>query len=158
MSTSARNVFISHYNKDEEHISRLRELIGDKQGVVLRNHSIDSTKPNNAKNEEYIKSLLRERIGNSGTVVVLIGPKTHTRWWINWEIEQAYKQGKRIVGVYTSGASESDIPENFENYGDALVGWQSERVLGAIDGEINNMEKPDGSQRDVRWTGGGAVC
>lgn len=158
MSNSARNVFISHYNKDEEHITNLKTLIGGSEGVTLRNYSIDSSTPNNAKNQEYIKQLLRPKINDAGTVVVLIGPKTHTRWWIDWEIEQANKMGKRIVGVYVYGASESDTSENFEKYGDALVGWNSERIMDAIDGKLNNMEKPDGTSRDTRYTGGGHNC
>jgi hypothetical protein len=158
MGDSARNVFISHYNRDEEHIGNLKKLIGDKEGVSLRNYSIDSNSPNNATNEEYIKKLLREKIANTGTVVVLIGPKTHTRYWINWEIEIAKKLGKRIVGVYVHGASDSDVPENFENYGDALIGWQADKIIDAIDGFIDNMVTPEGEDRLPKYSGDGTNC
>lgn len=158
MGNSARNVFISHYNKDEEHIGNLKKLIGDKEGIMLRNYSIDSNSPNNATNEEYIKKLLREKIANSGTVVVLIGPETHTRYWINWEIEIANKLGKRIVGVYVNGASDSDVPENFEQYGDALVGWRADKIMNAIDGDLNNMETSTGENRPQKYSGDGTTC
>jgi hypothetical protein len=39
----------------------------------------------------------------AGTVIVLVGKKTYTRPWVNWEIEQAHKQGKNIFGVYEHG-------------------------------------------------------
>ena len=116
----SKNVFISHYNKDEEHIKKLKELLR-KKGYEIKNSSIDSTKPNQAKNEEYIRRLLRLRIHWSGTVIVLIGPRTHTREWVDWEIEQANKKGKRIVGVYIRGAGGSDVPQNLNLYGDALA-------------------------------------
>ena len=58
MSSKEKNVFISHYGKDDEHIGKLKDLLG-KKGYTLKNSSIDSTKPNEASNPEYIKSLLR---------------------------------------------------------------------------------------------------
>ena len=81
-----KNVFISHFGKDDEHIGKLKELMQQK-GYTLRNSSIDSTKPNDASNPDYIRQLLRDRIEWAGTTIVLIGPKTHTREWVDWEIE-----------------------------------------------------------------------
>lgn len=134
MKKTIKNVFISHYSKDDEHIQKFKNLLNNK-GYQLRNSSIDSTKPNNANNVEYIKSMLRGRIQWSNTCVVLIGSKTHTREWVNWEIEQAFRKQTRIVGVYLNGASGSDVPENFEKYGSTLVGWNSSSIINAIEGE-----------------------
>ena len=145
-----RNVFISHFHDDDEHVHKLKDLLAEK-GYQLKNSSIDSTKPNQATNPEYIRRLLRLRIQWSGTTIVLIGPHTHTREWVDWEIEQAHKKGKRIVGVYINGASDADVPENFKLYGDALVGWTGEKIIGAIEGTINNWENPDGTAWETPW-------
>ncbi|MGE4423596.1 MAG: TIR domain-containing protein [Pseudodesulfovibrio sp.] len=152
-----KNVFISHYGRDDEHVGKMKELL-QKSGYTLKNSSIDKTKPNQANNEDYIKQLLRDRIRWAGCVTVLIGPYTHTREWVNWEIEQAAKQGTRIVGVYINGASDSDVPEAFEKYGDALVGWSSEKIIGAIEGYINNWETVDGGRRESKWSINREVC
>jgi hypothetical protein len=144
------NVFISHYKKDEENILKLKILLASK-GYILKNSSIDSTKRNRANNEEYVKGLLRPCIDWAGTVICLIGPKTHTRQWVDWEIEQAFKMGKRIVGVYINGANDSDVPENFEKYGNSLVGWDTERIIGAIVGKVTNFENSSGSTRAPYW-------
>ena len=143
-------MFISHYGKDDEHVGGLKGLMA-KKGYTLKNSSIDSTKPNQASNEDYIRQLLRSRIKWAGTTIVLIGPKTHTREWVDWEIKQSEKAGNRIVGVYIQGATDSDVPESFEKYGNALVGWQSDRVIDAIEGTCNNWEKTDGSKRESKW-------
>lgn len=153
----SKNVFVSHFNKDEENIGKLKTLLSGK-GYALKNASIDSTKPNRATNPEYIKRLLRMRIQWAGTFICLIGPKTHTREWVDWEIEQANKKGKRIIGVFINGASDSDVPANFEKYGDALVGWNSDRIIGAIDGFINNWENPDGEPREGHWSPYRSTC
>lgn len=151
MSDKTKNVFISHYNRDEEHIQKLKTLL-KKNGYKLRNSSIDGTKPNDAKNPDYIRTLLRDGIRWAGTTIILIGPKTHTRDWVDWEIETSFKQGNRIVGVFINGSSDSDVPDNFEKYGDALVGWISEKIIDGIEGRIDNWEKPDGSTREGRWS------
>jgi hypothetical protein len=145
-----RNVFVSHYVKDEENIKNLKELLSSK-GYTIKNSSIDSTKRNDAKNPDYVKNLLRDRISWAGKFICLIGPHTHERPWVNWEIEQAHKQGKEIVGVYLNGASDSDVPDSFDKYGDALVGWTSDNIIGALEGRIKNYENPDGSPRKSKW-------
>lgn len=140
----SKNVFISHYGKDDESVQALKKMLGDK-GYILRNSSIDSTKPNDAKNPEYIQGLLRDGISWAGTTIVLIGPQTHTREWVNWEIEQAAKQGKPIVGVFIQGAKDSDIPEAFQKFGDALVGWNSGKIIDAINGKCNDFDNVEGN-------------
>lgn len=145
-----KNVFISHFNKDEEHIGKLQGLLSSK-GYQIKNSSIDSTKPNKVTHPEAIKRLLRMRINWAGTFICLVGPHTHTRPWVDWEIEQAFKKGKRIVGVFLNGASNADVPSNLEKYRDALVGWTGDRIIDAIEGRINDSQNPDGTPREPTW-------
>lgn len=135
MSRKIINVCISHYGKDEDDIPKLKDLLKNKNYDV-RDSSIVETNPNNAKDPDYIKTLLRPRIDWAGTVLVLIGPKTHERDWVNWEIEYAAKHGdKRIVGVYMQGATDADVPDELNDYGDACVAWNSDKLVAAIEGE-----------------------
>lgn len=97
------------------------------------------------------------KISWAGPVVVLIGKETHQREWVDWELEQANKQGKRIVGVFVSGGSEADIPKNFEAYGSALVKWNGDSIVRALEGE-NNFENPDGTTRKATNTGATTKC
>jgi hypothetical protein len=152
-----KNVFVSHYHKDEENIGKLKDLLG-KRGYTIKNSSIDSSKRNRAINEEYIRRLLRLRIHWAGTFICLIGPETHTRTWVDREIEMAKNKGKRIVGIFINGARDSDIPANFEKYGDALVGWTTDKIIGAIEGKINNWETSNGEIRPDHWKIEGHQC
>lgn len=142
-----KNVFISHHGKDDGHITKLKDLLKSKD-YVLRNSSIDSSKPNQATSDPYIQKLLREGIKWAGTTLVLIGQNTHTREWVNWEIEQSEKAGNRIVGIYIRGATDADVPEAFEKFGHALVGWNSDKMIDAIEGTCDDWNKPDGTP----WT------
>lgn len=152
MEVQRRNVFISHIHEDDHRLAPLKELLST-SGMEVRDGSINSDKPNDASNEEYIKyQILRPRIEWASVVVVLITPDTKDSKWVQWEIETAEALGKRIVGVWDYGEAESDLPEALDRYADAIVGWQGERVKAAIDGDINNREKSDGSVIPPRAT------
>jgi len=139
MSTS-KNVFISHHHKDDEAVTNFTSLLAGKD-YNIRNSSIrikEKNKERLKKNlipRKILERLLSMKMKWAGTVVVLIGSQTASRDWVNWEIEEAARQGKRIVGVFMHGAKDSDIPENLEKYRDGLVGWNSEKIISALDGE-----------------------
>ena len=102
----------------------------------MNDGSINELKnPNKAKNEEYIKSLLRPKINWASTMLVLIGDETHKSDYVTWEIEYAAKEGKRIIGIYLPGEADSIVPEALEIHGDALVLWDPSSIIKAIQGE-----------------------
>lgn len=138
-----KNIFISHVHEDDALLPKLRDLIS-KAGMDVRDGSINSDKPNNANNPEYIKEkILKPRIDWASTLVVLITHDTAQSDWVNWEIQYAIEQGKQVVGVFARGATDADIPEALRTHGDAaVVGWQSERVVDAINGKISGFDDP----------------
>ncbi len=150
MSSEIKNVFISHVHEDDAVLQDLKAMLA-RNGYDIRDGSIDSSKPNDAKNPEYIKSqILAPRIQWASTLIVLISPQTHTSTWVDWEIEYAAKQNKRIVGVYVRGATDSDVPKNLETYADSVVGWNADNVMAAVTGKTNNWTCADGTLRAFR--------
>jgi hypothetical protein len=150
MADEIKNVFISHIHEDDDGLDKFKDLVG-KSGLTLRDSSINSTNPNNAKHHDYIKSqILAPQIQWASTLVVYITPATKNSEWVNWEIEYAAKLGKRIVGVYAQGANECDVPEALEKYADDVRGWNSEGVVDAILGKTNEWHAPSGALRDPR--------
>lgn len=151
-STNRRHVFISHHHADDAEVEKLTGLL-TRRGSDIRNSSIRAKPANQQRldrgevKDETIRRLLRMKISWASTIVVLIGKETHARPWVNWEIEQANKQGKRIVGIYVRGGTDADKPPALEQYASAIVGWNSEKILDAIDGAENPFELPDGNPR-----------
>jgi len=148
-----KHVFISHHHGDDTHVDKFSQLV-KKNGSEVRNSSV-RMKPANQRRMEKgrvkdstIKRLLRMKMNWASTVVVLIGPKTHSRPWVNWEIEQANRMGKRIVGVYLHGGSQANLPKAFEDYGHSLVKWHPKSIIDAIEGRTNRFENPEGDLRD----------
>lgn len=149
-----KNIFISHIHEDDDLLPKLRELVS-KAGMDVRDGSINSGKPNEASNEDYIKrEILAPRIGWASTLVVLINHNTAQSDWVNWEIKYAIEQGKNVVGVYAHGATDADIPEELAKHAAAIVGWQSDRVVDAIKGKITGWDDPEtGAPRTAgEWT------
>lgn len=158
--TKLKNVFVSHHSKDEAHIRKLRSLLS-KKDYKIRNSSMDSSKRRPYKlKEKTIKRYLSMRMKRASTCVVLIGKKTHTRDWVNWEIEIAKRQGKRIVGVYLYGEKETaKIPDALNRYGDSVVAWgKSENIINVIDGKENRWDTPNGNSRGNYWNGSRSNC
>jgi hypothetical protein len=146
-----KNIFISHVHEDDDLLPKLKDLIS-KSGMEVRDGSINSDKPNDASNEDYImRMIIAPRIDWASTLVVLISHDTAQSWWVNQEIKYAIQQGKNVVGVFAQGATNADVPEALRTHGDAaVVGWQSERVVDAINGRISGFDDPaTGSPRST---------
>lgn len=47
----------------------------------------------------YIKQVIKKKISESPTFLLLIGDDTHNSEWVTWEIEQAVALKKKIVAV-----------------------------------------------------------
>ncbi len=158
-----RHVFISHHHADDFDVDKLTDLL-TKRGNDIRNSSIRAKPANQARLErgdvkdETIRRLLRMKISWASTVVVLVGEDTHTRPWVDWEITEAHRQGKRIVGVFVRGGTDANKPAALEQYASSIVGWNSASIIDAIEGTDNPFELPDGTARPPLHAGKSITC
>jgi hypothetical protein len=150
MKPEIKNVFISHVHCDDDGIQKLKELT-EKHGLIVRDSSITVDRPNGATDPDYIKrAILAPQIQWASTLVVYISPQTKNSDYVNWEIEYAHKNNKRIVGVWSPNAGACEIPEALNRYGDALVSWIGEDVVAAIVGDCDYWCDRDGQRRSAR--------
>jgi len=150
MATDRTNVFISHIHEDDKGVADLKDLC-KKHHLEARNYSITSDKFNRAKSEDYIKGqILGPRIRQCSVLVVYISPETKDSAYVNWEIEYAHKEGKRIVGVWERGDAQCEVPDALKNHADAVVGWQGSNITDAISGRLNQWTDLHGRPRDKR--------
>lgn len=140
------NVFISHRHEDDSLVGGLKTLLAGRN-VSIRDSSITSDNPNDAKSEAYIKSqILAPNINWAGKVIVIITPDTKNHPWVDWEIEYAEKQGKEIIGVWAPGSAGCEVPGPLEQHADSIVGWNADKIIDALDGQ-RQWESSDGTQR-----------
>ncbi len=139
-----KNVFVSHIHSDDAGLPDLMNML-KKNGMKARNYSITSDNKNNAKSPDYIKhTILGPRIKACSVLVVYITPETKASNWVNWEIESAYKQGKTIVGVWNWGSKGCEVPEALEEFHNAIVGWNGNNIVDAINENLKGRHSPDG--------------
>lgn len=157
-----KNVFISHHSKDDEHVDKLTSLLA-KKGHNIRNSSIRAKPANQERlkkglvKDSTIRRLLRMKISWAGSVVVIVGKNTHSRPWVNWEIKEANRQGKQIVGIYQHGLKgDVELPSALKLYSTSLVGWDTDSIIDAINGNPS-FQNPDGSPCE-RKDGPHSIC
>lgn len=137
------NIFISHRHEDDALVAELKEVLS-RAGAEVSDSSITSENPNNAHNEEYIKSLLRGRIEWAGKILVIISPETHQHEWVDWEIEYAQSfDDKRVIGIFAPGTTTDDLPEGLEDMADSIVNWDADAIIDAL--ENDHWMNPDGA-------------
>jgi len=144
---SSKNIFISHYHKDDSHVQSLKSRLND-SGCNVRNFSIDSSKHKDGRkpSDAVVKRLLNIRIKSCSTFICLLGPDTHTRKWVNYEIRKAHLEGKQIIGVYSHGNKDKvQLPDAFKRYGNSTIGWNSlDKLSEIINGKNNKFENQQG--------------
>jgi hypothetical protein len=150
--SETHNVFVSHRHEDDAKIVDFKDLLKG-QNVEVRDSSIGSTNPNNAKDPDYIKTqILAPRIQWAGKIVVIVTPDTLNHRWVDWEVEYANKLGgKQIIGVWAPGSNECDLPRALERHADVVVPWNSTKIIAALNGEAQ-WEMPDGTPRGLQPT------
>lgn len=141
------NVFISHRHEDDAVVEDFKKLL-EGRGVEIRDASITSDDPNDAKNEAYIKSeVLAPGIQWAGKIVVIMTPDTCNHPWVDWEVDYAETCGdKEIIGVWGPGDTGCDVPESLERHADAIVSWDADKIIDALNGN-SRWEQPDGTPR-----------
>ncbi|QXF82290.1 TIR domain-containing protein [Rhodococcus pyridinivorans] len=138
------NIFIVHRHEDDALVDGLKNLLGS-HGCEVRDSSVYSATPNQAQAEGYIKEILADRIRWAGKVIVIVSPETKDHWWCDWEIGYANRYlDKRLIGVWAPGADQCDLPVPLEDYADAVVSWDAEAIIDAING-ADNWQAPDGA-------------
>ena len=143
------NIFISHHGKDDKYVQSLKRRLKE-SGYDVRNSSVDSTKHQARRpSDDVIKRYLKGFVKWAGTFICLIGEDTHSRSWVNYEINQAHLQGKNIIGIYKHGCKETvELPLAFKKYGGTPLGWNSLNKLGdALEGNQLPAENPQGQLR-----------
>lgn len=100
-----RQVFFSfHYAKDAWRASQVRNM-GIVEGQAI--FSDNSWETVRQKSDWAIKNWILSEMHLRSCVVVLIGSETASRKWVKYEIEEAWKAGKGIVGIYVHGLEDS---------------------------------------------------
>jgi hypothetical protein len=91
--------FVGFSRSDAHHYS-LMTAWKDHEHIDFNFRNCELDKARESTNENYIKSICRERLETNGTYILLIGQDTrYERTYVKWEAEVAIEKKCRIIGV-----------------------------------------------------------
>jgi Thoeris protein ThsB, TIR-like domain len=116
-----RNVFISFTNEDKPQVDLLRRQ-AQKEDNALSFNDWSLREPFDSERADYIRKGVLERIRQSSVTLVYVSDQTAKSEWVNWEVEESVKLGKRVVGVY-GGDRPRKLPPAFKKHGIRVIAW-----------------------------------
>lgn len=126
------HIFISHAWDYNNHYNTLVQWINDDGYLKHRwsNYSVPMEKPIDTNKKIKLKQRLTNKIALSNVVIILAGMYAVYSEWIDYEIDEAVRMGKYIIGVRPWG--QERIPVKIQDNASIMVGWNSASVTNAI--------------------------
>lgn len=122
-----RNVFISFHHEDANQVNLLRiQSKRENTGIEFRDYSVDEPI------EQWRKNV-RAKIKNTSATIVMIGSETANRPNVDYEIEQSYAQGKKVIGVRMHSDRRDPIPKAMIKNNAKIVNWKLKDIQDELD-------------------------
>jgi MTH538 TIR-like domain (DUF1863) len=131
-TTPRRNVFISFAHEDLALVNLLRGQAKN-PNLPLEFNDWSLREPFNSENAKYIRAGIKERILQSSVTLVFVSDATHASEWVDWEIRESIRLGKRVVAMHGGDAPPARLPTALAEHGIKPVPWKQE----TLDTEIN---------------------
>jgi len=132
VTDTSRHVFISFSYEDVDEVNLLRgQAKSDKTDLQFDDFSVKEAY--NSKNADHIKRQIRERIDRCSVTVVYLSDNAASSSWVNWEIEESFKRGKGVIGVYKGDSQPAKTPPAFQQNKCKAVKWEHAALMQAIE-------------------------
>jgi hypothetical protein len=105
----ARRVFFSfHHQHDSWRVGQVRNswLTKGEENTFLDAAAWEKVKK---KGGATVKSWIDRELQRTSVTVVLIGQHTADRRWVKYEIQQSYKRGNGLLGIYIHGIKDEKL-------------------------------------------------
>ena len=125
-----RMLFISHAWKREEHYLKMVEWFDTAFNFSWKNCSVPSTDALPDKTTTGLMAGMTRQINPAQGVIFLAGMYAAHSGWIDYEINEAVRMEKTIIGVRPWG--QERVPVNVQNAAHIMVGWNSASIIRAV--------------------------
>lgn len=127
-----RNVFLSFEQEDLDLVNLFRGQVKNPSNPLeFSDYSVKV--PFDSTNADYIKREIKDLINKSSVTLCLIGYRTQSSRWVNWEIRMSRELKKGLVGVKLHN-SPLDLTPDQLTYADAeIVNWEIPKIVDAIE-------------------------
>ena len=127
-------IFISHAWRYGDEYKRLTELLDKAPLFSYYNYSAPKEKPlfpaGNPHTKKYIAQKITEKIRPAQVVLVIGGMYAAYSDWMQYEIDEAIRMGKPVIGIRPWG--QIVMPTYVTNNSDIIVGWNANSIISSI--------------------------
>ena len=128
--SKTHRIFISHAWDYNTQYNTIEKWLDDESYFSWTNYSIPIEKALDDMAKKDLKQKITNKINLVDCVIILAGMYTTHSEWIDYEIEEANRLGKPIIGVKPWGNER--MPAKVQNYANEVVNWQSSSVIDAV--------------------------
>lgn len=125
-----RMIFISHAWSYDEHYWKIVQWFNDAPNFDWKNCSVPNHDSLPDKTSRGLSNGMSRQISPAQIVLLLGGMYAAHSDWIDYEISEAKRMGKTIIGVVPWG--QERIPLNVQAAAHKMVGWNSASVIQAV--------------------------
>lgn len=94
------------------------------------NHSVSGNNPFDTTTKLELKRKLTNQISGCNAIIVVSGMYASYSEWIDYEINEAVRMGKPIIGIRPWGCERT--PSKISDNATVLVGWNSSSLISAV--------------------------
>ena len=129
----ARYVYFAFDYKDIFEVNQVRKA-GEFVGVS-RSGFVDASQWEQLKKKDdaTIKKAINEALIGTTVTVVCVGERTHSRKYVNYEIQASHERGHGLLGVYLPGQGGHTKPALLVSYNAPLYEWHQDRFGGWVE-------------------------
>ena len=132
-----KNIFISHAWRYSSAYSTVVDWLDNARGnrqFDYKNYSVPIhdplIDPSSYYGKAQLKDGLTEQIRHASVVIIISGMYAAHSEWIEYEIHEAVRMGKYIIGLKPWG--QERIPFVILNNANVMVGWNRDSLINAI--------------------------
>lgn len=130
-----RNLFISHAWSYDDHYQKLVTWFDNEPNFSWKNYSVPSDDSLSDKTSKGLSEGMTRQISPAQGVIILAGMYAAHSAWIDYEISEAVRMRKFIIGVRPWG--QERVPANVQDAADVMVGWNSASIIQAVRDNVN---------------------
>lgn len=125
-----RRLFISHAWSYSTHYITLVKWFNDEPNFSWTNYSVPSDDGCTEKTKSGLKACLTNQMRPAQGIIILAGMYAVHSDWIDYEIEEAVRMGKTIIGVRPWG--QERMPVKIQETAHTIVSWNSASIISAV--------------------------
>jgi len=126
-----RNLFISHAWKYDEHYWKLVNWFIEEDNFDWKNCSVPSHDNCPDTTKQGLKNCITNHMRPAQGIIILAGMYAAHSGWIDYEIDEALRMGKTIIGVKPWGQERTPVKIQGAITGE-MVNWNSASIIQAI--------------------------